>query len=82
MLGCSMCVTEVVTPGMLACCVVNVYRVVWQMDGVTPLLIASYNGHVDCITALLDMGAAINRAMVGCACSMACHCGCCVCRAL
>ncbi len=66
MFGCTTCVTEVVTPGMLACCVVNALRVVWQTDGPTPLYIASQEGHVECVRVLLDMGAAIHQAAVGC----------------
>ncbi len=50
-------------------------RAVWQTDGWTPLLIASEKGHVECVRALLDKGAAINQAMVGCASSMARDCG-------
>ena len=48
---------------------------VWQTTGTTPLYIANEKGHVDCVRALLDKGAAINQARVGCACSMARHCG-------
>jgi ankyrin repeat protein len=42
----------------------------------TPLHAASHKGHVECVRALLDGGAAINKAEVGCASSMACLCGC------
>ncbi len=42
-----------------------------QIDGVTPLLIASLNGHVECVRALLGGSAAINQAAVGAACSLA-----------
>ncbi len=49
--------------------------VVLQTNGATPLFIASGSGHVECVRALLDKGAAINQAMVGCASSMARHCG-------
>ena len=52
-----------------------VCRVVLQSTGATPLYIASQNGHVECVRALLGGGAAINQAMVGCASSMARHCG-------
>ncbi len=38
-----------------------------QTDGDTPLLIASLNGHVECVRALLGGGAAINQADVSCA---------------
>jgi len=53
----------------LVCCVVS------QTDGVTPLQMASMEGHVECVRALLDGGAAIDQATVGCARSMARHCG-------
>jgi hypothetical protein len=46
-----------------------------QTNGSTPLLVASQFGHVECVRALLGGGAAINQAMVGCARSMARHCG-------
>ena len=52
-----------------------VCRAVLQSTGATPLYIASQNGHVECVRALLDGGAAINQAAVGCASSMARHCG-------
>ena len=42
-----------------------VCRVVLQTDGTTPLFIASQNGHVECVWALLGGGAAIDQAMVG-----------------
>ncbi len=48
---------------------------VLQTDGATPLCIASESGHVECVRVLLDGGAAINQATVGCASSMARHCG-------
>ncbi len=54
---------------------------VLQTDGATPLYIASANGHVECVRALLDRGAEINQATtVGCQCasSMAPGCGICV----
>jgi hypothetical protein len=57
-------------------------RVVWQTNGATPLLTASYNGHVKCVRVLLDRGAAINQATVGFASSMARHRGGCVCVGL
>ncbi len=44
-----------------------VCRAVLQTDGLTPLYIASGKGHVESVRALLDGGAAINQAMVGCA---------------
>jgi hypothetical protein len=52
-----------------------VCHVVFQTDGATPLFIASQNGHVECVRALLSGGAAINQAMVGCASSRARHVG-------
>jgi hypothetical protein len=42
-----------------------------QTDGATPLYMASYSGHVECVKALLGGGAAINQAMVGSTSSMA-----------
>jgi hypothetical protein len=56
-----------VRPGKTAWCVMccAVCRVVWQTEGATPLLIASGNGHLKCVLALLRGGAAINQAMVG-----------------
>ncbi len=52
-----------------------VCRVVLQADGATPLYIASESGHVECVRALLEGGAAIDQAEVGCARSLARHCG-------
>ncbi len=46
-----------------------------QTGGTTPLYIACEKGHVKCVRALLDGGAGINQATVGCASSMARHCG-------
>ncbi len=43
----------------------------WQTDGRTPLLVASQEGHVECVRALLDGRAAINQAAVGSTISMA-----------
>ncbi len=40
------------------CCIVV------QTDGATPLYVASQNGHVDAVRALLDAGAAVNQAAV------------------
>jgi hypothetical protein len=54
-------------------------RVVWQTDGVTPLFIASFRGHVECVWALLGGGAAIDQVMVGSATWMAVYCRDCVC---
>jgi hypothetical protein len=45
--------------------------VAWQTKGATPLYVASQNGHVACVRALLSGGAAINQATVGCAGSIA-----------
>jgi hypothetical protein len=50
-----------------------VFHVVLQTNGATPLFVASQNGHVECVRALLSGGAAINQAMVGCASSRARH---------
>ncbi len=44
---------------VIACCVV------FQTDDWTPLQIASQNGHVDCVRALLGGGATIDKARVG-----------------
>jgi hypothetical protein len=52
-----------------------VCRVVWQTNGVSSLCAASCNGHVECVQALLDGGAAIDQAMVSYSRSMAWHCG-------
>ena len=49
------------------------FRVVLQSTGATPLYIASGNGHVECVRALFDGGAAINQARVGCAITIAWH---------
>jgi hypothetical protein len=45
--------------------------VVWQTDGITPLYVASWTGHAECVRALLGAGAGVNQATVGCARSMA-----------
>jgi hypothetical protein len=42
-------------------------RVACQTDGASPLYIASEKGLVKCVRSLVDWGAAINQAMVGCA---------------
>jgi hypothetical protein len=70
---CITCVNAVVRAGMAALWFRFECRVAWQTDGATPLLIASEKGHVDCVHALLDMGAAINQAMVGSTSSIAWH---------
>jgi hypothetical protein len=62
--GYSTCVTEVVRPGKTTLFVTCVCRVVWQTNGTTPLYVASCNGHVECVRALLDRGAAINQTAV------------------
>jgi hypothetical protein len=65
---------------MVAWCVMccSVCRVAWQVEGATPLYIASQNGHVECLWALLSGGAATNPATVGSAKSMTWPCGGCV----
>ncbi len=50
-----------------------------QTSGATPLYMASEKGHVECLQTLLDGGAAINQAMVGCSTWMAVYCEGCVC---
>ena len=49
-----------------------------QTSGATPLCIASENGHVECVRTLLDRGAAINQAEVGCSTWTAEYCGGCM----
>ncbi len=56
----------------------RVLLVVLQATGLTPLFVASQNGHVECVRTLLDRGAAVNQADVGDCSSMARHCGVCV----
>jgi hypothetical protein len=53
-----------------------------QASGATPLYIASENGHVECVRALLDRGASINQAEVGCTTWMAEYFGSCVCAGM
>ena len=36
-----------------------------QTTGTTPLYIASQNGHVEAVRALVELGAAVNQAKVG-----------------
>ena len=48
---------------------------VWQTNGCTPLYVASDNGHVEVVRALVGAGAAVNQATVrdgccGCWCSV------------
>jgi len=61
-----------------------------QANGATPLVVASGNGHLECIRALLTWSAAINQATVGYSCPTALYglglcgsrefLGACVCR--
>ena len=37
---------------------------VWQTNGCTPLYVASHNGHVEVVRALVGAGAAVNQAKV------------------
>ena len=37
-----------------------------QTTGASPLFIASQNGHVEAVRALVELGAAVNQAKVGC----------------
>ena len=37
-----------------------------QTDGTTPLYTASREGHVEAVKALVELGAAVNQAKVGC----------------
>ena len=52
------------------CVCLFVHHVRWQMDGWTPLLIASQEGHAECVRVLLGEGAAINQATVGSTCPL------------
>jgi hypothetical protein len=36
-----------------------------QMDGATPLFVASQNGHAEVVRALVELGGAVNQATVG-----------------
>ncbi len=58
------------------------HGVVFQTSGATPLYIASRNGHVECVRALLDRGAVINQAKVGCPAWMVKYCGGCLCAGM
>jgi hypothetical protein len=49
-----------------------VSRSMSQTTGTTPLFIASQEGKMECVRALLDGGAAINQARVGPSCSKQC----------
>ena len=53
-----------------------------QTSGATPLHIASQEGHVECVRVLLDRGAAIDQAKVGCSTCMTEYCGGCVCAGM
>ncbi len=48
--------------------------VAWQRSGTTPLYIASQNGHVAVVEALMKAGAALNQATV-CDCMPSCAAG-------
>jgi hypothetical protein len=79
-IGCSRHINAGMRPGIRVCCFRCECRVAWQTNGVTPLCIASQSGHVECVHALLDGGAAINQATVGFEISVArldrgCVCG-------
>jgi hypothetical protein len=45
-------------------CSGHIVCVVWQTDGVTPLFVASQSGHIEAVTALVGVGAAVNQAAV------------------
>ncbi len=57
----------------LVACIGVPCGVLLQADGATPLYAASEWGHAECVRALLNRGAAINKAMVGFACPIALH---------
>jgi hypothetical protein len=54
------------------CTGMHLCRIVLQIDGATPLFIASCKGHIECVRALLDGGAAIDQSSVSYAGSRAC----------
>ncbi len=58
------------------------HGVVLQTSGATPLYIACQEGHVECVRALLDGGAAINQATVGCTVRTPEYCGGCMCAGM
>ncbi len=72
MIGGGTRVTEGVRPGRM--CVACVCCAMSQTNGATPLFIAGQKGHLECVMALLEKGAAINQAMVGCSRCMALQC--------
>jgi ankyrin repeat protein len=69
-LGCASHVPEVARAGPI-CHVFFLGHDVLQSNGATPLYVASQNGHVECVRALLGGGAASSQAKVGCAHSVA-----------
>jgi hypothetical protein len=60
----------VVVPCPLSICgygrVVHMVDMCGQTDGTTVLHAASFNGHVEAVRALVELGAAVNQAEVGC----------------
>ncbi len=66
LLAAGTCHIELVRAYTTVCCALCVCCVELQTTGATPLCIAGQKGHVECVRALLDGGAAINQAKVGC----------------